>query len=90
MNEHIVRFPRRNKDKKRLEARKGKLSCEVSERWIKFPDASDKHNEMEYLSLDVMTVGSDSKDKKLCEIILDKQQLLSMLMDLPVNDFTQT
>jgi len=90
MNKNIIRFPRRSNDRKRLEAQKGKLSCEVSERWIKFPSASDKFEDIEYLSIDVMTRGSNDKDRKLCEIILDKQQLLKMLAELPVNDRTKT
>lgn len=90
MSKNVVRFPRRSNDRKRLEAKQGKLSCEVSERWIKFPSASDKFEDIEYLSLDVMTRGSNDKDKKLCEIILDKQQLLRMLAELPVNDRTKT
>lgn len=47
MNKEVVLFPRRSKDRKRLDAREGKLSCEVSEIWIKFPKASDKFDEME-------------------------------------------
>lgn len=90
MSKNIVRFPKRSGDRKRLEAQEGKLSCEVSDRWIKFPSASDRFDDIEYLSLDVMTIGSNDKDKKLCEIIIDKQQLLKMLAELPVNDRTKT
>ena len=90
MNNNIVRFPKRSGDRKRLEAKEGKLSCEVSERWIKFPSASEKFDDIEYLSLDVMTRGSNDKDRKLCEIIIDKQQLLKMVAELPVNDRTKT
>jgi hypothetical protein len=36
-----------------------------------------------------MTRGSNDKDRKLCELILDKQQLLKMLAELPVNDRTK-
>lgn len=90
MSNNIVRFPRRSEVKKRTEAAKGRLSCEVSERWIKFPSASHKFEDMEYLSLDIMTLGSNEQDRKLCEIILDKQQLLKMLQELPVNDQKKT
>ena len=90
MSKNIVRFPKRSGDRKRLEVKEGKLSCEVSERWIKFPSASDKFDDIEYLSLDVMTRGSNDKDRKLCEIIIDKQQLLKMLAELPVNERTKT
>ena len=45
---------------------------------------------MEYLHLDIMTVGTNERERKLCELIVDKQQLLKMLNDLPVNDRTKT
>ncbi len=90
MSKNIVRFPRRSGDRKRLEVKDGRLSCEVSERWIKFPSASDKFDDIEYLSLDVMTRGSNEKDRKVCELIIDKQQLLKMLAEWPVNDRTKT
>lgn len=90
MSNNIVRFPRRSEDRKRKEAAKGRLSCEVSERWIRFPSASDKFEDMEYLALDIMTLGSNEQDRKLCEIILDKQQLLKMLQELPVNVHKKT
>lgn len=90
MSKNIVQFPKRSEDKKRLEAKEGKLRCEVSDRWIKFPSASEKSDDVEYLLLDIMTVGSNEKDRKICEIIVDKQQLLKMLAELPVNDRTKT
>lgn len=74
----------------RLNEKNGKLECEVSCRWLQFPKASDKFSEIEYICLDVMTLGASDKGRKLCELILDKQQLLKMLKELPVNDKTQT
>jgi hypothetical protein len=88
MSIDIVNFPRRSTDRKRLEAREGKLRCEVSDRWIQFRPESDRFDDIEYLTLDVMTLGTDEKDRKLCELILDKDQLLDILAKLPVNDRT--
>ena len=90
MSKNIIQFPRRSEDRKRRKAKKGILECEVSNRWIQFPKASDKFSDMEYLHLDIMTLDSNEKDRKLCELIIDKEQLLSMLRKLPVNDRTET
>ena len=90
MSDKIVRFPVGSKKRKRLKQKEGRIECEVSGRWIQFPEASDKFSNMEYLRLDIMTMGAPDEERKLCEIILDKQQLLKMLNELPVNDNTKT
>lgn len=88
MSDKIVRFPSGSNKRKRLKEREGIIECEVSNRWLQFPEASDKLAYMEYICLDVMTQGPSGKDRKLCELILDKNQLLKMLNELPVNDRT--
>ncbi|MBA6390967.1 hypothetical protein H4J38_09295 [Colwellia sp. BRX10-3] len=90
MDDKIVNFPNKYERKKRVDLRNGELRCEVSERWVKFPKASDKYPNCEYLHLDIMTLGANEKDRKLCEIILDKEQLLKLLSELPVTDHTKT
>ncbi|MFC6672469.1 hypothetical protein [Marinobacterium aestuariivivens] len=89
-NDKIVRFPNRYERRKRVDASKGELRCEVSERWIKFPEASSRHFYMDYLALDVMTLGADEKERKLCEIIVDRDLLEKILRELPHKDYTQT
>ncbi|MDB1122230.1 hypothetical protein [Vibrio algarum] len=86
----IVRLPNGYEHKKRVDASKGELRCEVSERWIKFPEASSKHFDMDYLALDVMTFGANEKERKLCEIIVDRDLLEKMLKELPHKNYTQT
>jgi len=90
MSNKIVKFPVGSNKRKRLKEKEGKIECEVSGRWIQFPEASDKFSDMEYLCLDVMTTGASDNERKLCELILDKQQLQKMLNELPVNDRTKT
>lgn len=86
----IVRLPNSYERKKRVDASKGELKCEVSERWIKFPEASSKHFDMDYLALDIMTLGANGNERKLCEVIVDRDLLEKMLAELPRNDYTQT
>lgn len=88
MTIRVINFPRRRIDQKRRDAAKGILRCEVSDRWIQFPEHSEKSPDTEYLACDVMTLGSDEKPRKICEIILDKTQLMKMLIELPTNDRT--
>ena len=90
MNNKVVWFPRRTADRKRRDSNHGILRYEVSGRWFQFPDASYKFEDMEYLHLDIMTLGTNEQTRELCELIVDKQQLLKMLSDLPANDRTKT
>lgn len=90
MNDKIVSFPNKLERRKRMDSNRGKLRCEVSERWISFPEASWKTQNLDYLSLDIMTLGSNNKERKLCEIIVDREQLQKMLKDLPVKNQTET
>ena len=85
MSDKIVKFPSGSKKRKRINANVGKLQCEVSNRWVQFPESSDKFSDIEYLCLDIMTIGATDQERKICEIILDKKQLEKMLSELPVN-----
>ncbi|MBB5188542.1 hypothetical protein HNQ57_002832 [Zhongshania antarctica] len=86
MSNDIIKFPNRFADRARLESQTGKLRCEVSERWIQFPSESIKLKSIEPLVLDIMTKGADENDRKICQIIVDKRQLLKILADLPCSE----
>ena len=68
--------------------KKGRIECEVSGRWLQFPKASHKTPNMNYIVLDVMTIGESDKERKLCELIFDRQQLEKILAELPTNENT--
>lgn len=90
MSNNVIPFPRGSSDRKRRDLLRGILRCEVSERWLQFPSVSEKFADVEYLHLHIMTRGADERERKLCELVLDKQALVEMLRDLPVNDRTET
>lgn len=88
MSDKIVNLPGKYQRKKLIDSKKGTIRCEVTERWIQFPKASDKYHYMDYLPLDVMTMGANEKERKICEIIVDRDMLQKMLKALPTNDHT--
>ena len=56
------------------------VPCMVSERWIQFSsEGSAKLSEGEYLTLWVMTRGADDQPKKLCELIVTREDLQGAL-----------
>ena len=67
------------------------LRCEVSERWIQLPVASDLTGDnIDYMRLDIMTNGSNDQPKKLCEIIVNRTELIELLKETPIIDHRGT
>ena len=87
----IVTLPNNYERKKRVDASKGELRCEVSPRWIKFPEASLKCVHTDYLSLDIMTLSSNpnEEERKLCAIVVDRDILEKLLRELPRKNNTK-
>ncbi len=67
---------------KRVKKKLGDLAvpCMVSERWIQFStQGSAKCSEGEYFTLWVMTRGADDQPRKLCELIVTREDLQGAL-----------
>lgn len=66
----------------------GRADCEVSPRWLKFPTNAHQvamgAGTREFMTVDVMTTNEDGKDRKLCELILAREDLLLILNRMPV------
>jgi hypothetical protein len=82
-NDKIKRFPYSTERARRLNSRKRIIPCQISSRWLKFPEKMHVYSEESYLSIDVMTTikneNNETKDKKLCEIVLLKEDLIKLL-----------
>lgn len=85
MTEKIIDFPKKYQRKERADIGRNILRCEVSGRWIQFPENYSKITDIEYMTLDIMTEGSDETPKKLCEIVIDRQKLLKILSQVKPN-----
>ncbi|MFJ1470086.1 hypothetical protein [Massilia orientalis] len=67
----------------------GRVDCAVSGRWLQFP-ATAQEVEMggctqELMFVSVMTTNEDHKDRKLCELVLAREDLLHILNRMPVS-----
>ncbi len=82
-NDKIKRFPYSKDRTRRLNTRKRIIPCQVSGRWLKFPKKVHIITGGGFLSVDVMTTTENSnletKDRKLCELVLLKEDLVKML-----------
>lgn len=79
MANKIEHFPRGEARRTRLNLRKHRVACQVSERWLQFPQTAQQLQGGDFMMIDVMTIGANDTDRKLCELVLTKQDLLNML-----------
>ena len=80
MEKKIVKIPISPLTRYKNRLGKNAVPCVVSNRWLKFPVKSGGHFEDgEYISLDVMTLDKDEKPKKICELIVTRESLLSAI-----------
>lgn len=82
-DDKVVRIPISYAQRKRNEFGNGYVPCEVSDRWLQFPTEVDSER---YIPVDVMTQGANDKYKKICELILSKEDLLRALNAIQVKE----
>jgi hypothetical protein len=75
----IVRLPGSYSKRRRLDVR-----CQVSSRWLQFPEKASKSDLGSYMLVDLMTLSADEEPKKICELVLFKEDLEAMLSATPV------
>lgn len=88
MSGRIVRFPDRGR-RKRDNRRRHIVPCEMSTRWLQFAKQIDRHADMSYLHIDIMTLSQAEKPRKLCDFVLDADELKTLLGMLPIKDWTR-
>ncbi|MDM5188582.1 hypothetical protein QUF99_15035 [Bacillus sp. DX4.1] len=74
--EKVIRIPISRKQRRINERGEGYVECEVSNRWLQFHDIVE---DLELIPVDVMTENIDGKERKLCELILKKEDILRAL-----------
>ncbi len=58
------------------------IDCLVSGRYLKLGEEYTVIGDRQYLVIDVMTTNTDWENKKLCELIVDRKELLSILSNM--------
>ncbi|SFT82825.1 hypothetical protein SAMN05192563_1004224 [Paraburkholderia aspalathi] len=69
--------------RRRTNVNEGKAPCQVSGRWLQFPAKAHEFKNGTFLAVDVMTADSDGNPRKLCELVLVKEELLELLTRIP-------
>lgn len=86
MTNKITRFPSRGQILHRRRLSERKVVCQVSSRWLQFGEHIQRYasDSTEYLYVDVMTSDHNERPHKLCELIIDPQDLRVVLDKLAV------
>jgi hypothetical protein len=61
-----------------------KAECQVSPRWLQFPQTAQIVGGESFMFVDVMTLSGDEKEKKICQLVLTKEDLLDILRRIDV------
>lgn len=66
----------------------GRADCHVSGRSLQFPEVALENpygaGSHALMTVDVMTADADGKERKLCELVLAREDLLMILNRMPV------
>ncbi|MCL5037972.1 MAG: hypothetical protein M1269_12800 [Chloroflexi bacterium] len=75
MENKIIRFPLNSKQRAINEMGQGYVPCEVSTRWLQFDEFSSLCAEEEFMSVSVMTYDKNEKPRKICDLIITREDL---------------
>ena len=79
----IIRFPGAKKRRARINLNSRRVKCQVTDRWLQFPETASALADGTYVRIKVMTLDQTDKERKLCELVLLKEDLLTMLNRIP-------
>jgi len=75
--EKIIKFPITHSQREKNQMGEGYVPCVVSERWLQFPNMSAGHyGGGEFIEISVMTRDSDKKPKKLCDLVITREDII--------------
>ncbi|HFK1761298.1 hypothetical protein [Bacillus cereus] len=74
--EKVIRIPISSRQRRVNERGAGYVECEVTSRWLQFHGG---HEELDLIPVDVMTEDKNGKDRKICELVLRKEDLLKAI-----------
>jgi len=87
MRDKVIPFHSLGQRELREDRRKRRIRCEVSPRWLQLSEQIDRYEDRDYMHVYVMTLDSNEKERKLCELILDPQELAKVILALPIKDW---
>ena len=80
MKDKIIKFPISAWERHKNKMGKGYVPCMISERWIQFPKQSGGHfGGGEFIYIDIMTKNTEGHQKRLCSLVVTREELQAAL-----------
>ena len=88
MNEKVTRFPITYSERRKNMVGPLCVECQVSGRYLRFHEKSDIVQAGEFITVDVMAMqmDEDKPSKKICELIVTREDLLNALKHISPDD----
>lgn len=77
----VIKIPITHDERKINEFGNGYVPCQVSGRWLQFPDTATDDR---WIFVDVMTMSEDKKPRKLCEMVLSKEDIMRAINSIKI------
>ena len=79
VDDKVVGFPIKSWQRQRNQMGVRAVPCEVSDRWLQFPEVSEPLRDVNVMWVDVMTKSEEGKTRKLCRLCISKEDLSKAL-----------
>ncbi|MFZ6761033.1 hypothetical protein ACO0K9_27850 [Undibacterium sp. Ji50W] len=79
-------YPTRSERVRLAKVMEHKAECQVTSRWLQFPQNAQTVGGASFMFVDVMTLNCDDQEKKICQLILTKEDLLDILKRIDVKN----
>lgn len=86
MENKIIRIPISQKQRLINTHGNGFVPCEVSGRWLQFPEESAFIGEKNLMFVDVMTYGDNDKPRKICSLCISQEDIVRALKHVEPRD----
>ena len=81
-NGKVTRFPIKGYQRWRNRLGKRAVPCNVTDRWLQFPERSDSMKEGHFMFVYIMTMPDGENARKICQLCVTKEDLLAALKEV--------
>jgi hypothetical protein len=86
MNDKVRQLPLGDGSRKRLDRRQCIVRCEVTDYWLRFHPYAQHYPQGTFVIADVMQGDPEASPRRVCELVLSRDGLLSLVQGLPVRE----
>jgi hypothetical protein len=86
MSDKITQLPLGSESRQRLDRRQGIVRCQVTDYWLRFQPWAEKYPQGTFVIADVMSGDPEGEPRRVCELVLSRDELVAVLNGLPVRE----